>query len=196
MSLIVPGLACFSSGSTAHHDWRRSLSQIMGSLAQKPATRIRLKPMQPMEPLSRVKFHKFRVSASIETNAVNETNAIKLRATVAEASKSVPAGQVQPRTLESNPDLSHFQRREIGANLRTKILDVRGFDPGRILSLRGGILMSIGIFPESLSQAILAGRFLVGRLGVAARPHRGDEALLRSRRRGAFTPRTLSVLLY
>ena len=38
------------------------------------------------------------------------------------------------------------------ANLRTKILDFRGFDSGRILILRGGILMSIGDFPESLSQ--------------------------------------------
>ena len=35
-----------------------------------------------------------------------------------------------------------------------------------IFILRGGILMSIGSFTESLSQAILAGRCLVGRLGV------------------------------
>ena len=53
------------------------------------------------------------------------------------------------------------------ANLCTKILDFRGFDSSRVLILRGGVLMSIGDFPESLSQAILAGRFLVGRLGVA-----------------------------
>ena len=52
------------------------------------------------------------------------------------------------------------------ANLRTKILDVRGSDSSRILSVRGGILMSIGNLPESLSQAILAGIILVGRLGV------------------------------
>ena len=54
------------------------------------------------------------------------------------------------------------------ANLRTKILDFRGFDSSRILSLRGGILMSIGNFSESLSEAILVGRFLVlvGRFGV------------------------------
>ena len=31
----------------------------------------------------------------------------------------------------------------------------------------GGILMSMGNFPESLNQAILAGRFSVGRLGVS-----------------------------
>ena len=41
------------------------------------------------------------------------------------------------------------------ANLRTKILAFRGFDSGRILILRGGILMSIGNFPEMLSQRIL-----------------------------------------
>ena len=41
------------------------------------------------------------------------------------------------------------------ANLRTKILDFRGFDSSRILFLRGGILMSIGDFPEVLSQQIL-----------------------------------------
>ena len=52
------------------------------------------------------------------------------------------------------------------ANLCTKLLDFRGFDSNIILILRGGILMSIGDFPESLSQAILAGILLVGRLGV------------------------------
>ena len=55
------------------------------------------------------------------------------------------------------------------ANLRTKILDFGGLDSGRTLILRGGILMPIGNFPESLSQVILAGRFLVGRLGVHKR---------------------------
>ena len=38
------------------------------------------------------------------------------------------------------------------ANLRTTILDFRGFDSSRISILRGGIPMSIGHFPESLSQ--------------------------------------------
>ena len=52
------------------------------------------------------------------------------------------------------------------ANLRTKILDFRGFDSGRILISRGGILMSVGDFPEVLSQRILVGIILVGRLGV------------------------------
>ena len=35
--------------------------------------------------------------------------------------------------------------------------------------LRGGILISIGNSPEMLSQAILVGIILVGRLGVPAR---------------------------
>ena len=55
----------------------------------------------------------------------------------------------------------------ISNDLPTKILDFRGFDSSRILIVRGGILMSIGNFPESLTQAILVGRFLVGRLGVS-----------------------------
>ena len=38
------------------------------------------------------------------------------------------------------------------ANIRTKILDFRGFVSSIILILRGGILMSIGNFLESLSQ--------------------------------------------
>ena len=52
------------------------------------------------------------------------------------------------------------------ANLRTKIMDFRGFDPSITFILRSGIIISIGIFPESLSQQVLAGIILVGRLGV------------------------------
>ena len=52
------------------------------------------------------------------------------------------------------------------ANLRTKILNFGGFDSSRNLILRGGTLMSIGDIPESLSQQILVGIILVGRLGV------------------------------
>ena len=52
------------------------------------------------------------------------------------------------------------------ANLRTKILDCTGFGPSIILILRGGSLMPIGNFLESLSQAILAGIILGGRSGV------------------------------
>ena len=51
------------------------------------------------------------------------------------------------------------------ANLRTTILDSRGFDSSRLLILRGGILMSIGNIPENLIQAILVG-IILGRLGV------------------------------
>ena len=52
------------------------------------------------------------------------------------------------------------------ADLRTKILDIGGFDSKVILQLRGDIFMSIGDSPENMSQRILAGRILVGRLGV------------------------------
>ena len=60
-------------------------------------------------------------------------------------------------------------------NLPTKILDFRGCDSSTILSWRGATLRSIGPFPESLSQAILAGRFLVGRLGVHPPLPQGNE---------------------
>ena len=59
-----------------------------------------------------------------------------------------------------------FLRCEATANLRTKILDFRGLDSSIILMSRGGTLMSIGNFLETLSQQILVGRFLVGRLGA------------------------------
>ena len=52
------------------------------------------------------------------------------------------------------------------ANLRTKILDLRGFDSSTFLNLGGGIPRPTGNFPESLSQQILVGIILVGRLGV------------------------------
>ena len=51
-------------------------------------------------------------------------------------------------------------------NLPTIIVDFRGFDSSIILILRGGILRPIGDFPESLSQAMLVGVMLVGRLGL------------------------------
>ena len=48
-----------------------------------------------------------------------------------------------------------------------------------ILDRRGGILMSTGSFPEILSQAILVGIVLVGRLGVAhARRLQGEDDLV------------------
>ena len=55
---------------------------------------------------------------------------------------------------------------QLAANLRTKILDFRGFDPSRISILRSGFLMSIGNSPAILNRRILVGIILVGRLGV------------------------------
>ena len=52
-------------------------------------------------------------------------------------------------------------------NFRTEIVDFRGFDSNIILILRGEMIMSIGNSPESLSQAILVGVILVGRLAVS-----------------------------
>ena len=54
------------------------------------------------------------------------------------------------------------------ANLRTTILDFRGFDSSGILILRGGIPRSIGNFPECSSQGILVGMITLGRLGVVS----------------------------
>ena len=61
-------------------------------------------------------------------------------------------------------ELSHGRT----ANLRTstKILDFRGFGPSRILISRGGIPRPTGNSRETLSQGILVGMILVGRLGV------------------------------
>ena len=53
-------------------------------------------------------------------------------------------------------------------NLPTNTVDCRGFYSNIILILRGGILMSRK-FPESLTQAMLVGVMLVGRLGVRFR---------------------------
>ena len=61
---------------------------------------------------------------------------------------------------------SSLRRGHATDNLRTSMMDFRGLDSSIILIMRGGILMSTGDFPESLSQAILLGMMLVGRLGV------------------------------
>ena len=55
---------------------------------------------------------------------------------------------------------------EYTPNLPTNIADFRGFDSSMLLLLNGGILMSIGDSPEILSQAMLVGIMLVGKLGV------------------------------
>ena len=59
---------------------------------------------------------------------------------------------------------------EVTANLCTNIMDFRGFDSSIILMLRGGISRRIGKLPGSLSQAILVGIMLVGRLGIKRLP--------------------------
>ena len=53
------------------------------------------------------------------------------------------------------------------AGLRTEILDFGGVDSSGILILRVEFLTSIGISPEILSQQILVGIILVGKLGVS-----------------------------
>ena len=59
------------------------------------------------------------------------------------------------------------------ANLRTNMMDFRGFDSCVISMLRGGILMSTGDFPEDSSQEMLVGVMLVGGLGVPRAPEGG-----------------------
>ena len=71
-----------------------------------------------------------------------------------------------------------FLGKELTANLRTKILDFRGFDSSIILSIRGEILMPIGNFPEMLSPRILVGIILVGRLGAQDLPDSAASPLL------------------
>ena len=51
-------------------------------------------------------------------------------------------------------------------NLPGNIVDFRGLDSSTMLILMGGIPRPIGDFPESLTQAMLVGTMLVGRLGV------------------------------
>ena len=50
-------------------------------------------------------------------------------------------------------------------NVPTNIVGFGGFDPSIMLIQRGGIPRPIGNFPESLSQAMLVGVMLLGRLG-------------------------------
>ena len=84
------------------------------------------------------------------------------------------------------------------ANLRTTVLDFRGLDSSRILILRGGILMSIGNILESLSQAIVVGIILVGRLGVLVFQREGiTEAIIGIVRCPLFTgPLIISLYVF
>ena len=52
------------------------------------------------------------------------------------------------------------------ANLHAKMIGFAGIDSSMILISRGGIPRPVGNSPESLSQAILVGIILVGRLGA------------------------------
>ena len=79
---------------------------------------------------------------------------------------SEPMGSQNHREYQKNQKKQVLRWDHRSTNLPTKILDLRGFDSSIISMLRGGILMSIGNFPESLSQAILVGTMLVGRLTV------------------------------
>ena len=66
-------------------------------------------------------------------------------------------------------------------NLPTNIVHFRGFDPNTILVLRGEIRRPIGDLPESLTQAMLVGIMLVGRLGVVVQTyvvHRGTRLVV------------------
>ena len=62
------------------------------------------------------------------------------------------------------------------ANLRTEILDFRGFDSSIILIVRGGIGGPLGNFPEVLSQAILPG--IIFRREIGRNDHFGEAAQL------------------
>ena len=72
----------------------------------------------------------------------------------------------QPNRLLQSKGLPRSAKHKHTPSPPTKSLGFEGFDSSRILILRGEILMSIENSPESLSQAILVGIILVGRLGV------------------------------
>ena len=59
-----------------------------------------------------------------------------------------------------------LRRPDDTAKFPTNIVDFRRFDSSIISILRGGISRLAEDFPESLSQAMLVGIMLVGRLGV------------------------------
>ena len=73
------------------------------------------------------------------------------------------------RNRRGRPRLSNHDPRT--ANLRTKTMDFRAFDSSIILNLRGGLPRPMGNSPQGLSQAILVGIMLVGRMGVTQVQH-------------------------
>ena len=54
----------------------------------------------------------------------------------------------QPRGWKPHVPSLGFCHIVYAANLRTKILDFRGFDSSILFIIRGGMLMSIGSFPD------------------------------------------------
>ena len=78
------------------------------------------------------------------------------------------------------------------ANLCTNIMDFRGFDSSIIFILRGRIPKPIGNFPESLSQPILVGIMLAGRLGVVRAVACGVKGLIWA----PMAPRPFSYLRF
>ena len=68
--------------------------------------------------------------------------------------------------MKSTIDCDYTTNKDTTPNLPTNIVDFGRFDSSTILIYRGGILMSIGDFPEVLTRAMLVGTMLVGRLGI------------------------------
>ena len=93
--------------------------------------------------------------------------------------RSQPARARERRFVNSCPFLLFRSPVDDTANLPTDIVDFAGFNSSIILNLRGGVLMSIGDFRESLSQAMLVGVMLVGGLGVVCwgKFRRGDDTV-------------------
>ena len=70
------------------------------------------------------------------------------------------------RVTCSPSKMAHTHTHTHTPNLPTNIVGFRGLDSSIILIVRGGIPRPTRKFPESLSQAMLVGIMLVGRLGV------------------------------
>ena len=87
----------------------------------------------------------------------NDNNGVSTCARLVQQGTEFDESRCSPPGVPDKSDTPSF---------RTKTLDFRGFDSSIILDLRGGIIISIGNFPEMLSQQILVGMILVGRLGV------------------------------
>ena len=83
-------------------------------------------------------------------------------------SRLVAYGQYRVRPIYISIAYGQYRVRPISIYLCAKILDFRGFDSSIIFILSGGVPRPIGSLPEVLSQRILVGIILVGRLGVGA----------------------------